>query len=83
MARNAGPIFEYDNSFYRPSQANVENIYGRYLNINKITELSIKKYKEEKVVTVKPNFYKNLNAIHHLHQHKDIFIFDAAYKYKI
>lgn len=83
LARNAGPIFEYDNSFYRPSQANVENIYGRYLNINKITELSIKKYKEEKVVTVKPNFYKNLNAIHHLHQHKDIFIFDAAYKYKI
>lgn len=83
VARNAGPIFEYDGFYYRPSQANVENIYGRYLNLNKIIELSTKKYIEEKVVMVKPNFYKNLNAIHHLHQFKNKFIFDAAYKYKL
>ena len=83
IARNAGPIFEYENFYYRPSQANVENIYGRYLNINKIIELSLSNYKEEIITTVKPNFYKNLNAIHHLHQHKNIFVFDAALNYKV
>ena len=83
IARNAGPIFKHENFYYRPSQANVENIYGRYLNINKIVELSLSSYKEEKIITVKPNFHKNLNAIHHLHQHKNIFVFDGALNYKV
>ncbi len=82
-ARNAGPIFKHENFYYRPSQANVENIYGRYLNINKIVELSLSSYKEQKIITVKPNFHKNLNAIHHLHQHKNIFVFDGALNYKV
>lgn len=83
IARNAGPIFKHENFYYRPSQANVENIYGRYLNINKIVELSLSTYREEKIITVKPNFHKNLNAIHHLHQHKNIFVFDGALNYKV
>ena len=83
IARNAGPIFEHENFYCRPSQANVENIYGRYLNINKIVELSLSSYKEEKIITVKPNFHKNLNAIHHLHQYKNIFVFDGALNYKV
>ena len=83
VARNAGPIFKHDNFYYRPSQANVENIYGRYLNINKIVELSLSSYKEEKILVVKPNFHKNLNAIHHMHQYKNQFVFDSAFKFKV
>ncbi|HHH53792.1 MAG TPA: hypothetical protein ENK91_09055, partial [Bacteroidetes bacterium] len=40
-ARNAGCIFDYECEDYRPSQANIDGIYGRALNINKIKKLNI------------------------------------------
>jgi len=41
VARNGGAIFEYENEIYRPSQANIDGIYGRALNINRIEKLTI------------------------------------------
>jgi len=82
VARNGGPIFKYENKYYRPSQANIDGIYGAALNINEINKLSIEEYNEETVVTVKPNFYKGLISMHHLHQVNDLFVFDAAFKKK-
>ena len=33
IARNAGPIFKYKSHYYRPSQANINGIYGNGLNL--------------------------------------------------
>jgi hypothetical protein len=79
-ARNGGAIFKYNNEKYRPSQANIEGIYGRALNLNKIKKLTIDEYIEETIITVKPNFYKGLNSVHHLHQVDGLFVIDAAFR---
>ena len=82
IARNGGAIFEYANKLYRPSQSNVEGIYGKELNINCIKTLTIDEFIEEKEIVIQPNFHKNIKAIHHLHQINGIFVFDAAFKIK-
>ena len=82
IARNAGQIFSFNNKIYRPSQANIEGIYGRALNINKIKKLSIDEYKEKKIVTIFPNFHKGLISTHHLSQGNKLFVIDGAYKKK-
>ncbi|HTO16589.1 MAG: hypothetical protein PHP72_03565 [Dysgonamonadaceae bacterium] len=81
-ARNGGAIFKYRDEIYRPSQANIEGVYGRALNINKIERLTIEEYVEKTTVTTYPNFHKGLIAMHHLHQVKDLFVIDAAYREK-
>ena len=81
-ARNGGAIFNYKNEIYRPSQANIEGVYGRALNINKIEKLTIDEYIEKTIVTTYPNFYKGLISMHHLHQSEGLFVIDAAYRKK-
>jgi len=81
-ARNGGAIFKYEDEIYRPSQTNIEGVYGRALNINKIEKLTIDEYIEKDIVTVYPNFHKGLISMHHLHQSDKLFVIDAAYKRK-
>lgn len=80
VARNGGCIFEKGGIIYRPSQRNTDGIYGRALNINRIQKLSLDEYKEEVVATYYPTFEKDVMAMHHLHQSKNTFVFDAAYR---
>ena len=82
VARNGGAIFEHDKQVYRPSQRNVDGIYGRALNINKIKELTLNSYIEETEKVIEPEFDKNFVAMHHLHQTEDFFVFDSAFKKK-
>lgn len=79
-ARNAGSIFSYKNEVFRPSQAHIEGIYGRALNINKIEKLTIDDYIEKNITTIYPNFKEGLISMHHLHQYDNLFVIDAAYK---
>ena len=81
VARNGGAIFEFEGKTYRPSQRNVDGIYGRALNINQIKELTINDYKEDCIRIVKSDFQKGFTSIHHLHQYRNMFVFDAAYEY--
>lgn len=81
-ARNGGAIFKYKNEIFRPSQANIDGVYGRALNINRIEKLTIDEYIEKDVITVYPNFHKGLMAMHHLNQSNGLFAIDAAYKKK-
>lgn len=81
-ARNGGAIFKYKDKIYRPSQANIEGVYGRALNINLIEKLTIEDYIEKTIVTTYPNFHKGLIGMHHLHQINGMFVIDTAYKYK-
>ncbi len=80
IARNGGKIIRSENKFYRPSQRNVEGIYGRALNINLIKKLNMYEYEEQVVRIYYPNFTKNLMAMHHLHQTNFGFVIDAAYR---
>lgn len=82
VARNGGAIFKYKNEYYRPSQRNIDGVYGRALNINQIKELSLESYEEETVRIVAPDFDQNLMATHHLHQTDTLFVIDAAYRSK-
>lgn len=79
-ARNAGSIFNYNNEVYRPSQANIEGVYGRALNINKIEKLNINEYIETNITTIYPNFHNGLISTHHLSQKDGLFVIDAAFK---
>ncbi|WP_298480326.1 hypothetical protein [uncultured Maribacter sp.] len=80
VARNAGATFNFQNKVYRPSQANIEGIYGKHININKIEILNIDEYKERIVKMFEPNIEKGFIAMHHLHQIENIFAYDAAFK---
>lgn len=80
VARNGGPTFKLGNTLYRPSQRNIDGIYGRALNINRIKKLTLEDYEEEIDQVCLPTFQKNLIAMHHLHQTSKRFVIDAAYK---
>ena len=81
-ARSAGPIFEYQNNFIRPSQDNSNGVYGYGLNLNRIITLNLDEYSEKTIITIEPKFRKGLEGIHHLHQLDNKFVFDAAFKVK-
>ncbi|MEH6769282.1 hypothetical protein [Maribacter arcticus] len=78
--RNGGAVFNFGNEIFRPSQRNVDGIYGRALNINKIKELTIRSYVEEISEIVEPTFQEGLMSIHHMHQIEGMFVFDAAFE---
>lgn len=80
VARGAGPTFQYEGQTYRPSQRNSDGIYGRAINVNKITKLNLHEYEEETIVTAYPDFLPGLMGMHHLHQADDMFVIDAAFK---
>lgn len=81
-ARNAGAIFNREGKIYRPSQANIDGIYGRALNMNTIDKLTLDDYQETRITTVYPDFRKGLMSMHHFHQLNHLFVIDAAYKRK-
>ena len=57
-ARNAGNIFLEGDKVIRPSQKNINSIYGYGLNLSEITDLSIKSYSEKLIKTFEPDFKK-------------------------
>jgi len=82
IARNGGAVFKKNGKTYRPSQANIDGIYGRALNINTIDKLTIDDYHETRISTYYPHFHEGLISMHHLHQLNNLFVIDAAYKRK-
>ena len=80
VARNGGSIFKHEGNFYRPSQRNIDGIYGRALNINKIEKLTIEEYRERTVKVIQPDFDCRLMGLHHIHEMNGKFVFDAAFK---
>ena len=71
-ARNAGNFFKIKDKYFRPSQININQIYGYGLNINEILQLDLNNYKEK---VVKKFISKN-ESIHHLSVLNDKFTFD-------
>jgi len=79
-ARNAGNIFLEGDKVIRPSQKNINSIYGYGLNLSEITDLSIKSYSEKLIKTFEPDFKKGLVGVHHVTQFDNGFLFDSCYK---
>jgi hypothetical protein len=79
-ARNGGAVFKYEHEYYRPSQINTHEIYGKGLQISKIKKFTLDEFKDELVIAVEPNFKKRLIGMHHLHQIEGNFVFDVCYK---
>ena len=79
-ARNGGSLFSYKGDLYRPSQANIDSVYGRALNINRINVFTSEEYDETTVATIYPDFHEGLMSTHHLHQADGLFVLDAAFR---
>lgn len=75
-SRPAGKIFINDNKIYRPSQ-DCSGIYGRALNINRITKLSETDYEEVLISKTEPNWNKKIKGIHTYNFDDKIIVMDA------
>lgn len=74
-ARMGGILFD-DKFAYRVSQQQAFDQYGKFSVINKITELSKTDYKEETMIRIEPNFFKNLSGTHHMHSNGEVTVYD-------
>ncbi|GMQ29542.1 glucosamine inositolphosphorylceramide transferase family protein [Algoriphagus confluentis] len=81
-ARNGGKIYQRNGEYFRPSQRNVYGKYGFGVNINKILELNLENYREERIVTATPTFFPKLTGFHHVDNHGDFYVIDAATRKK-
>jgi len=79
-ARNAGNIFLNKEQLIRPSQFNINSVYGYGLNLSEITSLTIENYEEKLIKTFTPEFKKGLIGIHHVTQLNDGFFYDVCNK---
>jgi hypothetical protein len=62
-ARPAGRIFTRDGKLFRPSQ-DCSKTYGYGFDLNEVLVLSESEYKEEKVLSVRPDWDKKILATH-------------------
>ena len=74
-ARNAGLIMDGD-IYYRCSQGQGFDFYGKQVLINKITELTDHSYHESCSCVVTPSFKAGVVGTHHLHTNGKITVFD-------
>jgi hypothetical protein len=74
-ARNAGLVRSGD-SYFRISQGQGLDIYGKRSLVNEILELSISAYSEATVAINTPDFATGLVGTHHMHSNGKITVFD-------
>ena len=75
--RNGGLVISKENK-YRVSQNSSYDQYGSAFSINLIKEINDNNYVEQHLVTVKPNFKKNLLGTHTFSCAEDIVVFDIV-----
>lgn len=80
--RNAGILFA-GNSIFRVSQMQGFETYGVGVNISRVMELNKWQYSEKEVCAIKPNFFKKLTGVHHLHSDGELTVFDCKQKTRI
>jgi hypothetical protein len=76
-ARNAGLVKD-GHRYFRISQSQGFNTYGKKALINEITELTETSYSEIVASELLPNFKRGITAIHHLHSNGTTTVFDYA-----
>ncbi|OQX02534.1 MAG: hypothetical protein BWK73_42395 [Thiothrix lacustris] len=78
QARPAGRMFTDAEQLYRPSQ-NCAGVYGRGLNLNRITQLDQECYREEVVSSYLPDGDFDMNGMHTLGIGRGLSVSDAVY----
>jgi hypothetical protein len=81
-ARNAGFVIEGDR-YFRFSQGQGFDFYGKRLVISEITELTDTRYCESHLSVVTPSFGRGAIGMHHLHTNGKTTVFDFAIRSKI
>jgi hypothetical protein len=76
-ARNAGLIVDGD-TYFRCSQGQGFDFYGRRVLINKITDLTDFSYHESCSCVITPSFGAGVVGTHHLHSNGKITVFDFS-----
>ena len=78
-ARPAGRIFTHNNNIYRPAQI-CSRAYGYGVKINQILKLSEREYQEQEMVSIKPNWDKDIKGIHAFDHKSGLTIIDGKLK---
>ena len=73
--RNGGIVFD-KNDIIRVRQKQKFGIYGAEFTMAKIKKLTTDEYEEELVYEVGEDFFKNINATHHLNSNGKITVYD-------
>ncbi len=81
-ARPAGKIYTEHGKLYRPSQ-NCSYHYGYGVNLNEIMVLNEKEYQEKTVVSIEPDWDKEVIATHSYSKAKDLVVMDGIILRKI
>jgi hypothetical protein len=77
--RQAGRLFFYKGSLYRPSQESTKH-RGYALSINRITRLDKEVYQEEQVARILPEWHKDVLATHTLNSDGGMTVIDVYLK---
>jgi hypothetical protein len=75
-ARPAGSLFIKDGKLFRPSQ-DCSKAYGYGFDLNEIMVLSETEYREKKVLSVRPDWDKNILATHTFAKQGNLTVIDA------
>jgi hypothetical protein len=81
-ARNAG-CFVDNGQYFRFSQGQGFEFYGKRLLINEIVELTSANYRESCLSVLTPSFGDGVIGIHHMHSNGRITVFDFAVRSRI
>lgn len=76
-SRSAGKIFEHNGKIYRPSQ-DCTGGYGRAVNLNQITRLSVSEYEEILTTRLEPKWNQDLAGMHTFNLDKNFVVMDAC-----
>lgn len=76
-ARNGG-CFAYNGKQYRVNQVHDKSHYGKALQINEILEITSSGMTEKNILSMEPNFFRNINSTHHFDKGKYFAVFDYA-----
>jgi hypothetical protein len=74
--RNGGLLL-HQGSIHRVAQNQGFGRYGRSISINRIETLTKEDYSELKLYSVEPNFFPNIEGIHHMHSNNYVSVFDC------
>lgn len=78
-ARPAGNLFANDGKLFRPSQ-DCSKRYGYGFDLNEIEVLSETEYRERKILSVRPDWDKKIQATHTFASHGNLTVIDAFTK---
>ena len=76
-ARNGG-CFAYNGKQYRVNQVHDKSHYGKALQINEISKITPSNMIEKNILSMEPDFFKNINSTHHYDKGKYFSVFDYA-----